>query len=105
MIRNHGGSTLTLYRDRGVVAPVKSEKVDRDGRRGLLLSKRRKKKTIITTTTMNYHNDNNYYYHYLLLSFLLFITVRRRFRGYGTCDNRKRKVHRYNIIKYIILQA
>jgi len=53
---------------------------------------------------MNYHNDNNYYYyHYLLLSLLLFITIRRRFSGYGTCDNRKGKSA--GIILLYILQA
>lgn len=52
---------------------------------------------------MNYHNDNNYYYHYLLLSLLLFITIRRRFSGYGTCDNRKGKST--GIILLNILQA
>jgi len=48
---------------------------------------------------MNYHNDNNYYYHYLLL----FITIRRRFSGYGTCDNRKGKST--GIILLYILQV
>lgn len=74
------------------------------GRRGLLVKRQEKKNNKNDDDDTNnelYHNVyNNYYYQYLLLLSLLFITIprRRRFSGYGTRDNRKRKVHRYNNI-------